>query len=230
MKNTSGLLLWLIIFLLAAGCGRQKDAQQSENSAAFDSVSMPSYSGNTVVGVTQSVRDYTQWRHVFDSVTDPAAVLSIYESPDDPTLVTVFELTHSHEDAKNHFKSKEVKKELEEAGVTSDPVYHYYDIKYRLSDPTPKIYRVAVSHEVEDYTHWRKIFDEDEPIRAKANLELRAISVDADDPHMVHIMFATDNIDKAKEVINSDELRQRMKEAGVKAEPVITVLKVASHP
>ena len=46
------------------------------------------------------------------------------------------------------------------------------------------------------------------------------------DPRMVNIMFATDNIEKAKEVINSDELRKRMQDAGVRSEPIFTVLTI----
>ncbi len=229
MRLISGAFLLLVTIILISGCGRQKDSGREEDSAAFDSVEMPAYSGNTAIGVTQSVKDFAQWKQVFDSVTDPAAVLSIFASPDDPQLVTVFELTHSHQDAKKHFHSADLMGAMDRAGVTSEPQFRYYDIKFREPGPTPKIYRVAVSHEVEDYDKWKKVFDEDEPIRSKANLELRAISVDADDPHLVNIMFATDNIDKAKEVINSDELRRRMKEAGVVSEPLITVLKVAGR-
>jgi hypothetical protein len=60
----------------------------------------------------------------------------------------------------------------------------------------------------------------------QAQLELRAISTNADDPLIINVMFATDDIEKAKNVINSGELKKRMKEAGVLTEPDLSVFRV----
>ena len=214
------------IAAIAASCGGGKTSSQAENSAAFDSVKTPRYSGYTAVAVTHSVKDYHSWLKVYTDISDPDSRLSVFASPDDPNLITVFELTKSYSDAKNSFSSETFKKELLEEGVTSEPVYNFYDIKYRASGKTDKVYRLGVSHAVGDYEKWKKEFDADEPIRAEAGLELRAISTNADDPLMINVMFATDNIDKAKNLINSEELRKRMAEGGVRSEPVFTVLRV----
>ena len=214
------------ILAFAAGCGGGSSSKQENNSTAFDTIKVPVYSGNTAVAVTHEVKSFDAWYKVYTDESDPQSRLSIFASPDDPNLITVFELTKSHADAKNAFASERIKKAMLEAGVTSEPIFHYYDVKYRMTEATEKNYRLGVSHEVENYDRWKKVFDEDEPIRAKANLELRAISLDADNPRMVNIMFATDNIEKAKEVINSDELRKRMQDAGVRSEPMFTVLTI----
>ena len=214
------------ILILAAGCSRGNKSSEAENSAAFDSVKVPPYSGYTAVAVTHSVKDYHSWLKVYTDVSDPDSRLSVFASPDDPNLITVFELTKSYTDAKNSFSSESFKSELLAEGVISEPVLSYYDIKYRASSQTDKIYRLGVSHAVADYEKWKKEFDLDEPIRTEAGLELRAISTNADDPLMVNVMFATDNIDRAKSLINSDELKKRMAEGGVKSEPVFTVLRV----
>lgn len=215
----------LAVLILAAGCGKNS-TNQVENSQAFDSVKLSAYSGYTAVAVTHEVKDYDEWLKVYTDRSDPQSRLSIFASPDDPNLITVFELTKSHTDAKNVFGSDQFKKAMLEEGVTSDPVFNYYDVKFRMPGKTTKVYRLGVSHEVENYEKWKKVFDEDEPIRTKADLELRAISTNADNPNMVNIMFATDDIEKAKGTINSDELRKRMTEAGVRSEPVFTVLRV----
>lgn len=215
----SVVCLWIFL----ASCGGEKSSSAENNSAEFDSVTLPVYSGNTAIAVTHEVKNYDEWIKVYTDASDPQSRLSIFASPEDPNLITVFELTKSHEDARNAFASDRIKKAMQDAGVTSEPVFHYYDIKFRVAEKTDKKYRLGVSHEVDSYEKWRKVFDEDEPIRAKANLELRAISVDAGNDHMVNIMFATEDIDKAKGVINSDELRKRMQLAGVRSEPSFTV-------
>jgi hypothetical protein len=220
------LCLCGLVFIFLAGCGSKPSSHNEDNSAAFDSIKAPVYSGYTAVAVTQTVKDFHQWLKVYNTDSDPQSRLSVYASPDDPNLITVFELTKSHNDAKNSFSSDMLKKEMAAAGVTSMPVYQFFDIKYRSSNQTGKAYRLGVSHKVINYDSWKKIFDEDEQIRADAGLELRAISTNADDPLMVNVMFATDDIAKAKDLINSDDLKKRMHKAGVRSEPVLTVLKV----
>lgn len=222
--------LRLFIFLVCAGgliwvsCTGRKDRQGK--SRAFDSVKLIAYSGSTAVAITHEVRDYKGWLAAYNEHSDPNSRLSIYSSPEDNNLITVFELTRSHEEARSAFVSPEFRQLMTEEGVISEPILAYFDIKFRVTTPTEKKYRLGVSHEVNDYNHWKKIFDEDEAIRMKANLELRAISTSADNPGMVNILFATDDIEKAKDVINSEELRRRMTEAGVRTEPVFAVFRV----
>ena len=182
------------------------------------------------MAVTHEVGDYRTWLKVYTDKSDPESRLSVFASPEDPNLITVFELTKSHKEARNVFTSPQFKETLKEEGVTSEPQLSFFDVKFRVPTKTDKVYRLGVTHEVANYDRWKKIFDEDENIRSKADLELRAISTNADNPNMVNIMFATDDIEKAKEVINSDELRKRMTEAGVRTEPIFAVFRVPKEP
>lgn len=211
--------------VLLASCG-VKTVDQGANEEAFDSIKLTPFSGFTAVGMTHEVRDYKSWLKAYNDLSNPESRLSIFASPEDPNLITVFELTKSHDEARNAFASADFKEMLQAEGVTSEPVLSFFDVKFRESTPTTKIYRLGVSHEVQDYDHWRKVFDADEPVRAKANLELRAISTNAENPQMINILFATDDIERAKEVINSEELKKRMTEAGVRSEPVFAVFRV----
>ncbi len=225
-KHLVFLIPWICVCILVmSGCGGDKSANENDNSTAFDSVKAPVYSGNTAVAVTHEVKDYGEWLKVYNSTSDPASRLSIYASPDDPNLITVFALTKTHEDAKNVFNSPEFKAALVTSGVTSEPVFKYFDIKYQNPEKTDKKYRLGVSHPVKDFAHWRRVFDEDEKIRTDAGLELRAISTSADDPSMIHIMFATNDVDRAKDLIHSNDLKKRMAEGGVIGEPTLTVFK-----
>lgn len=219
----------LVVLLLIASCSSKK-TDQAANEAAFDSIRLSTYSGFTAVAVTHEVGDYKTWLKVYTDKSDPESRLSIFASPEDPNLITIFELTKSHKDAKNAFASPEFKETLLEEGVTSEPMVNFFDIKFRVTGPTTKLYRLGVTHEVDNYDKWKKIFDEDEHVRSKADLELRAISTNADNPNMVNIMFATNDIEKAKGVINSEELRKRMTEAGVKTEPAFAVFRVPEEP
>jgi hypothetical protein len=183
----------------------------------------PVYSGNTAIGITHSVNNYDEWLKVYKVKSDSDARLSIYVAPDDPNLVTVFMLTTNHDDAKKLGASEELKDEMREAGVKSEPVIKYYDIKWRAQGISDKKYRVMVSHEVKDYDAWKKVFDADESRRTESGLELRAISTDAGNPKMVNIMFATDDIETTTAMMGSDDLKAKMTEAGVTSEPTVAV-------
>jgi hypothetical protein len=178
--------------------------------------------------MTHEVHDFEAYVKAYRSLSDPDSRISIFASPDDPNLITVFELTTSHEEARSAIQTQAFKASLQAEGVTTEPSFAFFDIKLRITTPTEKKYRLGVSHEVNDFEHWKKVFDEDEPVRAKADLELRAISTNADNSSMVNILFATDDLDKAKKVINSEELRKRMQEAGVRSEPVFAVFRVSA--
>lgn len=217
-----GCLIFAILTFSCGGGGSKKN----ENSVAFDSIKLTPFSGYTAVAVTHEVGDFKTWINAYTKLSNPDSRLSVYSSPDDPNLVTIFELTKSHADAKSVFASARFKETLQQEGVISEPVINFFDVKFRALAPTTKVYRLGVSHEVADFTQWKRIFDEDEPVRAKANLELRAISTNAENPRMVNILFATDDFQRAKEVINSEELRKRMTEAGVQTEPVFIVFQV----
>jgi hypothetical protein len=214
------------LFFLAAGCTGTASKQSETNSAAFDSVKLPTYSGDTEIVITHSVNDFKDWLDEYNKNSDPNARISIYTSSDDPNLVTIYEFTKGHKEAKDFFNSDAQKDVMEKAGVSSTPVVHYYDIKYRAENETNKVYRLGVSHVVGNYDRWKKGFDEHGSIRTEAGLELRWIATDADDPSLVHVIFATDDIDKAKDVITSVDLKQKMKEAGVVSGPEIVVLKI----
>lgn len=222
--NTPSLVILASSMALWSCGGTTTDSSNKE--AAFDSARLNPYSGNTAVAMTHEVKNFEEYIKAYKTISDPESRISIFSSPEDPNLITVFELTKSHEEARTAFLSSAFREHLEAEGVTTEPQVAFFDIKFRVTTPTEKKYRLGVSHEVSDYGHWKKVFDEDEAIRAKANLELRAISTNADNPSMVNILFATDDIQKAKEVINSDELRRRMNEAGVRSEPVFAVFRV----
>jgi len=223
------LCLFPVILLVVSSCST-KSSDQKANEVAFDSVKLTPYSGNTAVALTHEVRDFRAWLVAYNNLSDPESRISIFSNPDNPNLITVFELTKGHLEARTALSTVEFRQTLEAEGVTTEPKISLFDIKFRATTPTEKSFRLGVSHEVADYELWKKIFDQDEPIRSKANLELRAISTNADNSLLVNIFFATDDIEKAKDVINSEELRKRMKEAGVISDPIFAVFRVPDPP
>lgn len=207
-----GLLILVLIF---SGCTKKSGWQETTV-----------YSGKTATRLTHWVRDYSNWYNVYREVSDSNAWIGVYVSPDDPNLVTVYELTSSHEDARKFFNSEEMRRIMRKSGVTSEPVITYFDITYRTIPKSNKMYRVEIAHDVADYHSWKKVFDANEQKRNDIGLELRGIFTDADNHDHIGVVFATDDIDKLKDMIATEEFQKSKQEAGVASKEMVTFLKV----
>lgn len=76
----------------------------------------------------------------------------------------------------------------------------------------------VVSHRVDDFGKWKKVYDGFESTREKFGVKEQLILQASDDPNHVLVVGRGD-IDAIQKFINSDELREGMKNAGVSSEP-----------
>lgn len=83
---------------------------------------------------------------------------------------------------------------------------------------------MLITHRVEDYDHWRAVFDDKASLRQE-NGELSAqIFRNADDPNNVVLLFAWDNLDNARRYAQDPRLRAAMQDAGVIGPPTVVFL------
>lgn len=213
--------------MISCGGGKQGSEEQSAEAVTEEPAeeAAPKYSGKTIVGVVHSVEDFDKWVAVYNEVADPEAHISYYENVDKPNEIVVFNFTTGHEAAREGFASQEMKETMARAGVNSEPVFTYYDMQYMNNEPTGATYRVAISHEVSDYNAWKPVFDADESRRAEAGLELRGLARDADNGNLVHMVFATNDLEPVKGMLGDPGLKAKMEEAGVVSEPVASFWK-----
>src|SRR5712671_5127325 len=138
MKGLFNPIIRLILLLiLVSGCGTKSSNESGT-----------SYSGKTAMRITHSVKDYAVWLKVYMEISDPASWVSTYVSPDDANLVTVYELTENHVEARKRFNSEGMRNLMKRAGVSSEPSITYFDIKYRNLSESNKMYRVEITHDV----------------------------------------------------------------------------------
>ena len=78
---------------------------------------------------------------------------------------------------------------------------------------------LIVRHKVEKYETWREAFESFSEIRKeKGELSFR-IFRGAEDSNEVVGIFEWDSLERAKEFIDSDELKEKMENAGVSEKP-----------
>jgi hypothetical protein len=69
--------------------------------------------------------------------------------------------------------------------------------------------------QVEDYERWKKGFDEGEPVRDQAGVKGGHVFRDADNPETIVVMLHMSDDEKARQYMESPQLREKMKETGV---------------
>ena len=83
-----------------------------------------------------------------------------------------------------------------------------------------------VRHKTEDYATWKSAFDKFSPIRKAAGEESYQICHVAGDPNDVVVINEWDSIDNLQKFLQSQELKEAMRQAGVSEQPEIHILEL----
>ena len=76
----------------------------------------------------------------------------------------------------------------------------------------------VVSHKVEDFGSWKKVYDDFESVRQKYGVKEQLLIQASDDPNHVLVVGEGD-LDAIQKFVSSDELKEGMRDAGVSSEP-----------
>ena len=218
MAFVAGVLLISCSGGSTSGAAEEATAEE----AATTEEAGPKYSQETAVGVFHDVADVDAWTAAYESMSDPEGRIVVMTSNENPNRLAVLEWTESHAAGKEFFGSDDFKAITDSIGVVGEIQTVYYDIK-ELDDQPALQYAIAIGHEVSDYDAWKVKFDEDADARNEAGVKFEALSTDADNPNMVYIMFSTNDLDGAMEMIESEDLKQKMADAGVIGEPEVSI-------
>lgn len=112
--------------------------------------------------------------------------------------------------AKDKAKAEAAKKaEAEKAAKKAEP---------GAAPEMPK-FAMAVRHEVEDFAKWKKAFDAHEAARKESGALAHTINQDAENPNIVYVWMAANDVEGLKKFATSEGLKTAMKDSGVKGEP-----------
>ncbi len=82
-------------------------------------------------------------------------------------------------------------------------------------------------HEIEDFDRWKPVYDGHEPSRKRAGLREVLLLQSSENPRFVVLLFEVEDIKRARDFLDSDDIRDAMKRAGVVGKPVINFLNKA---
>jgi heme-degrading monooxygenase HmoA len=87
---------------------------------------------------------------------------------------------------------------------------------------------IQVQHTVEDFQRWKAAFDENASARkAGGGTGKNDILRDAENPNQLVVLLEWDELGKARQFAQSQELREAMQNAGVVGPPTVRFFKLA---
>ena len=78
---------------------------------------------------------------------------------------------------------------------------------------------LIIRHQIEDYERWKPVFDDHASTRAEYGSTGYQLLRSADDPNELCMVFEVQDLDRARELVFSDELGEKMQDAGVADQP-----------
>lgn len=89
---------------------------------------------------------------------------------------------------------------------------------------------MLIRHKVKDFDKWKPVFDEHGATRNRSGSQGGYLLHSADDPNELVILLEWDNLQKARQFAQSDELREAMERAGVADQPDVYFLEEIERP
>jgi quinol monooxygenase YgiN len=86
-----------------------------------------------------------------------------------------------------------------------------------------------VRHTVNDYARWKAGYDDFASVREEMGVTAASVHRDPDDPNTLMVVHEFATVDDMLAFVNSDELRDAMKNAGVVGQPVIWLSEDIEH-
>ena len=83
---------------------------------------------------------------------------------------------------------------------------------------------LLIRHEVADFTVWKAAYDAHEPVRRSAALKELKLLRGVDNPNEVVLLFAGEDLKKARAFLTAADLPEIMKKAGVVGKPEVSLL------
>jgi hypothetical protein len=183
--------------------------------------------------IIAKVANYAKWLPAFeadDSVKNANGLTNYVVGrglgSDSNTLLVALKIADVAK-AKAFSSSALLKEKMKKSGVIGAPVSINF-VETVMQDSTANAAtRVIMTHKVKDWDAWKKEFDSHKQTRMDAGLADRVVGHSIDDNHMVVLVFAINDMTKAKAFMASKDLKDKMAAAGVEGPPTAFYYTVA---
>lgn len=228
----------LLFFISSCNSGSEKKAAEP---AAADTTAAVTPAGQTPVAtpakpanvliIKHKVANYAKWKALYDSHDSVRLAYGLHNyvvarGLDDSNTVMIALHMDDAAKAKAFTELADLKATMKKGGVMGMPTFSFIDVQMMDTSVNAQT-RVRVTHKVKDWDAWKKEFDTHKQARMDAGLTDRSVGYEVGDNHMVTMVFAVSDMKKAKDFMNSKDLKDKMAAAGVEGPPSFFYYKVA---
>ncbi|MBS1512496.1 MAG: hypothetical protein JST86_16750 [Bacteroidetes bacterium] len=231
-KFISALTVLAVLFLTA--CNNSTDEKKTAPASGADTskpatttapATVTNGPGNYLV-VMHKVGNFEKWLPLYES-DDSARKANGLTSyvicrglDKDSNMILVSMHMADTAKAKAFIASDALKAKMKAGGVEGMPEITFSENVIVDTTTVPNnMPRVMISHTVKDWTAWKKAYDEHAQARTDAGLMQRIVAHALGDDHQVRLVFAIQDMAKAKAFSASKDLKDKMTAAGVVGPP-----------
>ena len=241
LKFFSGITLAFSLATFLFSCDNSSEEKNTTVTTAPDTSSTtkmepapakPEKPGNFLL-TRLKVANYAKWKIGYDSHDSVRLangltnfVLGRGIGADSNTVLIALKMADVAK-AKAMAASPELKARMQKGGVVGMPNFNFVETTMLDNATNATTTRVMMTHKVKDWDAWKKEFDTHKQVRMDAGLLDRAVGHSVDDSHMVTLVFAVTDMDKAKAFMASKDLKDKMAAAGVEGAPTVFFYTVA---
>ncbi len=219
-----------MLFFVSCNSGEEKKAEETKTTDTTAVVTpaeappAPVEKLENIVMVQHKVADFAKWRPIFEAndSMQRAYGLTNYvlgRGMDDSNMVIIMLKMADSAKAREFAGSAALKAKMQEAGVVGKPTIDYLHVVWNEGTKIDQVARVMVKHKVKDWDAWKKEFDDHKQARIDAGLIDRGVAYTQGDNHKVSLVFAINDMAKAKAFAASKDLKDKMQKAGVDGPP-----------
>jgi hypothetical protein len=185
---------------------------------------IPSASFNVIM-LQHPVKDFSIWQSAYiadDSVRKSYGIsaFQLGRELEDSNKVIIINKISEGRKAKDFADLPALREKMKKSGVTAPPEYSFVSIIRNDDAKTDQKDVLLVTHRVKDFNSWLKVYDDEGMLKRREHgLVDRSLGRDMNDSNKVYILFAVDDMVKAKARVNSEELKKLMTDAGVEGVP-----------
>ena len=235
--TTASVAACMLLFVSSCNSGSEKKAEEP---AAADTTAAVTHTVETpapavkppnVLVIKHKVANYAKWKTLYDAHDSVRLAYGLHNyvvarGLDDSNTVMIALHMDDAAKAKAFTQLADLKETMKKGGVMGMPTFSFIDVQMMDTSVNAQT-RVRVTHKVKDWDAWKKAFDSHKQARMDAGLTDRSVGYEIGDNHMVSIVFAISDMKKAKDFMNSKDLKDKMAAAGVEGPPSFFYYKVA---
>jgi len=186
-------------------------------------------SGTIYLIISHEVVNFDAWKPGFDkdlNARKEAGLKDIFVKQDlnnSNAITAFFEVTNMKK-AEEFLANPELKNAMEKAGVSSPPVIAFYTSASKFEKIQSDDMITLISHSVNDFDTWKKVYDSAEEMRSKAGIKDYLIVRSLADENVIMAVGTASSTEAFTAFMANPDLKDAMEKAGATSKPEVAVL------